>query len=721
MKPRTLIILLLGIGMLALLGACNVATPEPVVKTVVETVVVQKEVKAEVKVVETKVVQVVVTATPKPGTQPPAVSSNLVGKYEGPETITDPAKFPTKFKEAPMLAALVAAGKLPPVEKRLPEPQELLVLKPVHEIGKYGGTWRRGFTGPADWANGLRIASADRFLGWDPVSFPKQVPQLAKDVKVSADGTTYTIIMRKGVKWSDGAPFTANDVIFWWDKLYHNDQLVPVKHPSMSINGKEATVTKIDDYTVEIKFAAPNTLFKEVLGSSVDTFGGQWHFGQFGMGGYAPAHYLKQFHPDFVDKATLDAVVAKSGFKDWVGLFKAKAHISNNPELPSLGPWIPETAVSTANWVLVRNPYYYGVDTEGNQLPYIDKVSFTLAGSPEIVNLRAIAGEYDSQERHLAMSNIPVFLQNQKIAGYTLRLDPAQNGTDSGFHINLSYRGDAEIAKWFQTADFRRALSLGIDRDQINEIFFLGIGVPGSAVVAESSPYSPGPEYRKLWSTYDKAKANQMLDAIGLTKRDAEGFRLRTDNGKRLIIEVNTIPTFLPNTAIAEMVKQQWAAIGIFANVVEQERSLWAGRLANNETQISVWQNDGSDEPFLFPHHLLPVSTQAEMGPGYGLWFSGGGKQGVQPTDPLVLEAWDLYNKAPGMTPEDRIKAGKRIFQIATDQVWTIGTVGQSGAFMGVRIFKNNMGNVPDREFNIQAGLTPLISRPLTFYFKDIK
>jgi peptide/nickel transport system substrate-binding protein len=436
------------------------------------------------------------------------------------------------------------------------------------------------------------------------------------------------------------------------------------------------------------------------------------------MGGFAPAHYLEQFHPDFIDQAELDAKVAEEGFDNWVNLFKDKNTWARNPELPVLTPWKTEAPITGENWVLVRNPYYYGVDTEGNQLPYIDRISMRLAENLEVLNLRGIAGEYDYQARHHSLANIPVFLENQEAAGYTLKLDPAQHGADGAFRFNLSYEADPEIGKWLRTTDFRRALSLAVDRDQINEIIFLGIGVPGSAVVAETSVFNPGPEYRSLWSTHDPDQANQMLDAIGLTEKDSEGFRLRTDNGERLILEITTVPAFIQFTQIGELVKEDWAEVGIFANVVEVERGLGEQRRAANELQVDVWQNDGSDELFLYPAHAIPVVQDSGIAPEYAKWYSTGGEQGVEPTDPKVLEVFELFRSAPSLSSEERIEVGREIWKIITDEVWTMGTVGQSGAFMGVRIYKNNMGNIPDRQLNIQAGQTPNISRPSTFFFK---
>jgi peptide/nickel transport system substrate-binding protein len=647
------------------------------------------------------------------------LGATLVGEIEGPEIITDPAAFPAAFNEAPMLAEMTAAGQLPPIAERLPVQSDLLVIQPVHEIGKYGGVWRRGFTGPADGQNGHRVAGGDRLLFWDADEFPKLVPNVAKSWEVSENGQEITIHLRQGAKWSDGAPLTTADYMFWFEHMYQNAELVPVRSPFFNID-EGATMEALDDYTLKFTFPFANSLFLEVLASSVNVFGGHAIFGNTGMGGVAPAHYVKQFHPDFVEQAALDELVKKEGFDNWVNLFKDKNTWQRNPDLPVITPWKTIQSIATDNWVLERNPYYFGVDTAGNQLPYIDRISMTLAENLEVLNLRAIAGEYDYQARHISLANLPVLLENAEAGNYTVYLDPAQHGADAGIQINQSYRGDAEIAKWLQNVDFRRALSLGIDRDSINEIIFLGIGTPGSAVVAESSPFNPGPEYRQLWSTHDVAKANEMLDAIGLTAKDSEGYRLRTDNGERLAIEINPIPAFIQFTAVAELIKEDWAEIGVFANVVEQERGLVEQRRAANELQVFFWQNDGTDELYLYPFHALPVANNSGTGPGYGNWYSSGGTQGVEPSaDGSVRRVLDMFSAGLKATPEERIAIGQEIWEIITDEVWQIGTVGQSGAFMGVRVVKNNMGNIPSRQFNIQAGQTPNISRPQTFFFKD--
>ena len=165
-----------------------------------------------------------------------------------------------------------------------------------------------------------------------------------------------------------------------------------------------------------------------------------------------------------------------------------------------LAPWRTVQPINNPVWILERNPYFHEVDTEGNQLPYFDKIQMSLAETLEVLNLRAIAGEYDVQERHVDIAKIPVFLENKDKGGYDIHLDPAVHGSDTTLYINQTYDGDPEVAKWLQTADFRRALALGIDRDQLNETYWIGLGTPGSVAPADDTPYFPGPEWRSKWS-----------------------------------------------------------------------------------------------------------------------------------------------------------------------------------------------------------------------------
>jgi peptide/nickel transport system substrate-binding protein len=651
----------------------------------------------------------------------PKLGAGLIGKLEGPVIIRDLAKFPKSFKEAPMLAELVKAGKLPPVETRLPQPTDLMVVKPVKEIGKYGGRWRRGFAGPADNENGNRICSTDKILMWDYTG-NRVAPCLAKDWRLSDDGRICTIFLRKGLKWSDGQPFTADDFLFWYTDIYQNKELVPTPIPELQINGQSGRVIKRDDYTVVFEFPEPYFLFVDILAGDTLIGGGpatQMSRSSF-MGGYAPAHYLKQFLPKYSSADEVTKKAKAAGFDGWVSYLRNRTNWTLNPDLPVLTPWRTVSPINTPLWGMERNPYYWAVDTAGNQLPYIDRISMGLAENLEVLNLRAVAGEYDLQERHITLPRLPVILENRKKGNYSVHLDTAQMGTDCVLQVNTAFELDPEIAKWLTNRDFRRALALGIDRDQLNEAFWLGLGTPGSCAPAEEVAINPGKEYRKKWAVRDLKQSNALLDAIGLHQKDGEGYRLRTDGKGRVRIELMTMGgQLLPFTQIAEMIKQQWRKIGIEADVKETERSLANIRTANAEHHIRFSIPNGSENIYLFPRHVLPVDpAECHLGMPFARWYASNGAQGKKPTNPEMLRAFDLYRSAAGKSEAERTKIAQEIWKILVEECWVIGTVGLSPAFMGVRIAKNTMGNIPERQTNAQHARTPNTSHPATFFFK---
>jgi peptide/nickel transport system substrate-binding protein len=644
------------------------------------------------------------------------LGSSLIGELEGPVVLVD-AERPATLKQAPMLDALVADGTLPPVEERVP--LEPLVVQPVEGIGAFGGVLKRGFTGPGDDENGNRWVSGDKIVFWDYTGTEFR-PALARSWEFSDDDTVFTIQLRQGHKWSDGQPFTADDFDFWYEDIYLNTDLVPTPSASFAINGKQGKIEKVDETTVRFVFEEPYPLFLTILGGT--TFMGSGHMTNRGFhgGAYAPAHYLKQFHPKYTDQAELDKLATEANVEDWIALFRLKNQWSLNPELPILGPWRTKEPINTPNWVLERNPFYYEVDPEGNQLPYLDGVQMTLAENLEVLNLRAIAGEYDLQERHTDIAKLPVFLENLEQGNYSVHLDPGAYGSDATLQVNHSYDADPEIAKWLQTTDFRRALSMGIDRDQLNETFWLGVGSPGSVAPSPDVPQSPGEEWRTKWATLDVDQANELLDKIGLTEKDGEGYRMRSDGQGRLRLEIFAISgAFVPFPRIAQSIATQWQQIGIQLDVTELERSLGFTRMRNNEHQLFMWANDGSELIYAFPRHALPIDpAEAMMGPLIARWYVTGGEEGVAPPDENMLKAIELFDNAGGQQTEESNTTAQEIWKILVDNVFSIGTVGVSPAVMGIRIVKNTMGNIPAREVNMQHARTPQSSHPATFYFK---
>jgi peptide/nickel transport system substrate-binding protein len=655
------------------------------------------------------------------GVLPPGVAAedakpgmNLIGKLEGPELITDPAQFPKTFKEAPALAELVKAGKLPPVQERIG--QDPLVVKPLREIGRYGGTWRRGFTGPFDTSNGHRVAQNDKLLYYDYTG-TKVVPNIARGWEVSPDGKVTTVLLRRGMRWSDGQPFTADDFVFWYQDVYLNKELVPVPLSVMTINGKPVVIEKVDAST--IRFVSPEPYYAlPVVLASVWGIGHHARFGRDALGGFAPAHYMKQFHPKYASAEELNRKVAELKFDSWVTMFKNRNDACRNVDLPVVTPWKTTSPLTTPSWVLERNPYSVWVDADGNQLPYIDRIRMTLGENLEVINLRAIAGEYDSQARHIDISKLPVFLENQQKGGYRVYLDPSDQGADVGLFCNQTYEKDAEIARWLGTREFRIALSHGIDRAQINETFVLGLGQTGSGAPGERTLYFPGAEYKTLHAGYDVKKANAMLDKLGLTRREGEGYRLRQDGGGRLRLALTTYLGFLPFTRIAEMLVEHWKKIGIRGEVQEMERGLATARLRANEHQIYFETQWGADNIYGHTPWIFPADGGIPLGPLYGTWYASAGARGKTPP-PRMRELMDKYRKSFSVKDAERIRLAKEVWKIALDEMWMIPVVSNSPASQGVRVIKTNMGNIPERLWNSAVSDNPHIAHTETWYFKS--
>jgi len=642
------------------------------------------------------------------------LGAQLIGKLEGAEVVTDPALIPKSFKEAPQLAELVKAGKLPPVQERIG--QDPLVVKPLREIGKYGGTWRRAFTGPFDTSNGHRVAQNDKLLYYDYTG-TKLVPNIARAWEVSPDGKVTTLLLRRGMRWSDGQPFTADDFVFWYQDVYNNKDLVPTPLSVMTIGGKPIAIEKIDAATIRFVSPEPYYALPTVL-ASVWGIGHHARWGRSALGGFAPAHYLKQFHPKYVSKEDLAKKVAELNFDGWVTMFKNRNDACRNVDLPVVTPWKTTSPLTTPTWVLERNPYSVWVDTDGNQLPYIDRIRMTLGESLEVINLRAIAGEYDSQARHIDISKLPVLLENQQKGAYRVYLDPSDQGADVGLFCNQTYEKDTEIAKWLSTREFRIALSHGIDRAQINETFLLGLGQTGSAAPGERTLYFPGPEYKTLHTAYDVKKANEMLDKLGLSKKDGEGYRLRADGKGRLRLALTTYLGFLPFTKIAEMMVEQWKKIGIRGEVQEMERGAATTRVQTNEHQIYFETQWGADNIYGHFPFVFPADAGSPMGPLYGLWYSSAGTKGKTPPA-RMRELMDKYRRSFGVKDPERTRMAKDVWKIALDELWMIPLVSNSPASQGVRVIKTNMGNIPERLWNSAVSDNPHIAHTETWYFKS--
>ncbi|MBT3555947.1 MAG: hypothetical protein HN495_10315, partial [Chloroflexi bacterium] len=531
----------------------------------------------------------------------PHITSDPQGGNIWPKIVLN--NVPSSFQEAPMLAALVASGDLPPVEDRLPS--NPLVIEPADGIGKYGGTWFRAFTGPADGQN-MERPMKDHLLYFDTGMTDVQ-PNIAESWTVNADATVFTFTLRTGLKWSDGNDFTTEDIMFWYNQMLLNEEINPTT-PAWAVHGGETLLyEKIDDVTFRVTAAKPYGLFIPLIASVI--VAGPHTRGDSGGGGYAPSHYLQQFHPDFVGLATANANAEAAGFDNWSNYFLNRNHANANPDSPMMTAWRVTQSINTSEWAFERNPYYYAVDTDGNQLPYMDKVVLTLAENLEVLNLRAIAGDFTVMGRHIDIAKLPVFLENATAADYRVQFWKQPQSGIANVSFNESWDGDAELATFLQNVEFRRALSMGIEREQINEVFFLGLGSTAGLCKGFSDPDNPGKYIGEDNVQFNPGPANTALDALGLDKKDSSGFRL-LPSGERLTLSLpGVVAAFEDYVGINEMIAQQWKNnLGILAEVQGLERSLHTERAEANELMLQVWESSGRDSVLITPTHLLPVA-----------------------------------------------------------------------------------------------------------------
>ncbi len=610
------------------------------------------------------------------------------------------------YQEAPMLAAMVAAGELPPVAERLPD--NPLVIEVFDEPGTYGGVIRRGFTGPGDHNNYTRWAY-DSLLRFS-VDGSEIVPHIIESWEASEDFHTWTLRFRPGMKWSDGEPFTSDALMFYYEAVLQNADLTPsVPVWIANRDGTLATMRAPDDYTVEVEFDFPYTLFPMEL-----TFRDG---GDRTLAAHLPGHYLRQFHPDYGDQAEIDRLVAAAGLNNWTQLFMQKGIITDNPERPSTAAWVPyQSSVSDQVFTLRRNPYYLGVDPAGNQLPYIDEVQFRFFSDVEALNFAAVAGELDMQDRHIQLTNYPVLVENAERSGYRVITWPTFGGNDAALWVNQQYTINPELGELLANQQFRVALSLGIEREEIRESAFLGLGEIRQLVAAPWHPYYPGDEYAFKYTEFDADQANAILDSLGLA-RGSGGMRT-LPSGAPLRLEISVVPAFGPWPDVAQLVAADWNDLGLATDVQVRERTAHFTMRDANELMIEVWNEDTSGFPFTGNPKIDPRSDPATIfAVETRTWYRTNGERGIAPT-PEIARIVEIIEEAKTVGTERQIELAQELNRLVADQLYGIGTVGLTPMIQGVVVINEDMFNVPDLVANDWPLRTPGDARPETFYFR---
>ena len=712
----------------AILAACGsqpAAEPQVVEKIVEVEKVVEKQVEVPVEVVKEVEVEKVVEKEVEVVKEIEVEVEKEVVKVERIEVpvekIVEVQKIVEKevevvrsnLGESPDLAAQVSAGTLPPVWERIPA-QPMIIPTLQDGIGEYGGVVRRFYLGPADGCNFFRLsrASLARF-SQDGFSF---IPSIARGWEVSDDGKEWTFLLREGMRWSDGAPFTADNFVWQYENVIINKDLNPVAPVFMRIAGEVGEIQKVDDTTVKFVFPKPNFLFLEIVAQADEACYGNNSWRNVP---WAPSHYMEQFHIDF--NADAAAMAEDAGFPDWKALYDNKGQINLNPEKPVISPWRLTTTLTEQVVTAERNPYFWAVDPAGNQLPYLDGIQLTLSeGGTEVGTLMAVQGDIDMQGRHIQLDQYTTLKQGEEAGGYNVKTWPTFAGSDVAFFFNMSLPGGTGDA--IRTKEFRQALSLAIDRESIREIQFLGLGQIRQGVPKPGHPHYPGDDIATLRTNYDPDAANALLDSV-FPNKDGDGFRLDA-NGDRIVMDVTVTDAFgtWPDAALA--VGRNWEAVGVSTNVNTTTRTLHTTRWQANEWGVMVWNEDTAGFTFSSIGKRAPVGIGTFHGPGCAQWLDSGGREGNPdaqgfPCTQESLDLLDMHLAGPGLPSAERNALGKEIYKTIVENQYNIGIVGLSPMVQGVLVVKNELKNVPDEAGNDWPLRTPNTGFPEQWYYSS--
>lgn len=607
-----------------------------------------------------------------------------------------------------MLAELVKAGKLPPIEKRLPA--NPLIVTPTNTIGKYGGTFFATAQAPETTSDGQIGQVAGLFHFSDDLKVAS--PEVAESFDLSEDGKTCTIHLRKGLKWSDGTDFTADDMMFYFEDWQFNKDLSPTLATQWQPGKIPMKVSKVDENTVKFEFGVPNPGFALL------------HWSGAPIEPYRCRKYMEKFHIKYNPKANEEAKAA--GFDDWKKRFTKIGSLNygvQDPDLPILGPWHPVKNDSQRQYY-ERNPYYWKVDTEGNQLPYIDKIQVEYTSSLEVTNMKAISGDVSVSGLDMLLINYPVLKENEKSGNYTVKLVYSERGSDVAFAFNTLHK-DPFMNKLFNDVRFRQAVSVAIDRNEVNELVFLGQGVPRQATINESASFFKK-EWAENYAQYNVEQANKLLDEVGLDKKDAQGFRMRPD-GKPFSFMLEYLPHEGPKTETFELIVKHFAKVGLKVEAAARERNYLITRLQASEHDCSGWHVDRQLERAAYAYG----STQ-KLGPGgdsaitwakpWRDWFISAGKAGKEPPQEAkdLFDAFGAWQQKPMGTPE-YMTAGQKVYDLIAKNLWVIGIIGEGPQPV---IIKNNLENVfktgdDTKHWWGAANWFWLPQKPWQWFFKD--
>ena len=577
----------------------------------------------------------------------------------------------------------VKAGSLPPVAERVPaEPLVVDLEAKGRTPGRVGGTLRSMITRSKD-VRQMVVYGYARLIGYDHEYQLR--PDILRDYTIE-DGRIYTFHLRRGHKWSDGAPFTSEDFRYWWEDVANNAELAPSGPPEfLRADGHLPKVTFPDEVTVRLEWPVPHNSFVQTLAQARPPFM------------YRPAHYLRQFHEKYADAAVLKKEIRSKRASSWAALHNKYDNMykNDNPSLPTLQPWMSATAgKKSSRYLFVRNPYYHRIDTLGQQLPYFDVVEMTVVSSG-LVAAKSNAGESDLQARGLAFRDVSVLKKGEADgADYTTYLWSSGTASQIAIHPNLNFN-DPVWREVIRDVRFRRALSMAIDRRMINRALYFGMAREGGMTALARSPLF-NPANLSKWSLYDPERANALLDEMGLTERDRRGIRLLPD-GRPMEFVIETAGERQEVENALAIITDTWRDVGIKLVMRPLDRDILRNRVFAGVSMGSVWfgWDNGLPTPLTPPDYVAPMHQEFLSWPKWGQHHQTGGKAGEAPDTPeakRLMQLFEDWNRAPDIYARQTI--WEEMLAIHADQQFAIGVLAEAPQPV---VVSNRLRNVPEQ------------------------
>lgn len=607
-------------------------------------------------------------------------------------------------KEPAFLRDRLDDGSLPQMADRLPKTPRVIDLAAMgRRPGTYGGSIRVLIGNQKD-IRFMTINGYARLVGYDQSLTLR--PDILEDFEVS-EGRIFTFRIREDHRWSDGNYLTSEDFRHYWEDVLNDPDLRPGGLPSeLLVEEQRPTFEVLDRFTVRYTWHAPNPSFLPRLAAPQP------------MTIVLPAHYMRQFHPNYQDADRLAELVAEERVEEWTNLFlrKSRTYRPENPELPVLDPWINTTEPPAERFVFIRNPYYHRVDETGQQLPYVDRFLLNIS-SASIIAAKAGAGETDLQMSGMDFVDYTFLKASEKIHPITVDLWKKTQGSALALRPNLNCSDDV----WrtlFQDVRVRRALSLAIDRHEVNMVSFFGLASESTDTVLPQSPLYK-PEYANAYAIYDPDAANALLDEVGLVERNRHGIRILPD-GRPMDLIIETSGGSEVETDVLQLVSDTWRGIGIAPFVRVSQRDVFRSRAMGGEVMMSVWGglDNALPTPNMSPRELAPTADDQLQWPLWGMHYYSRETKGKPPELPEVKELLDLF-KQWGQTGDEAEQRAiwHRMLTIHAEQVYSIGIV---NAALQPIVYNAALQNVPQGAL---YGFDPTsylgVYMPDTFWYEE--